>query len=220
MALVNGSLLPVPSLNPALDNNGSVVGGGKLYTYIAGTTTPQATYSDVNLTVPNTNPIILDASGRAIVYLQPKAYKLILTDSLDVQIWVRDNVSDVGQVGLSAVEFNVINSPWINLDNGAGVTIDGVLMRLSKAVTLSAARVVYVDATSGTVSGGSIQLGTTVGGSDIVAVKNYENSKAVGGQTNLTLAGTTVNAGQPLHYRHIGVAATQPGQVLVEVEFA
>lgn len=219
MATVPGSLLGAPKLQ-LLDTNGDPVAGGKLYTYVVGTTTPQLTYQDSLLTIPNTNPVILDSSGRATVFLQAKSYKMVLDNALDVQQWTQDEIQDVGQILLATQEFNVINSPWINLDNGAGATIDGVLLRLSKAVTLSAARVIYVDATSGTVSAGSIQLGTTVGGSDIVAVKNYENSKAVGGQTNLTLASTALNAGQPLHYRHIGVAATQPGQVIVQIEFA
>ena len=36
--------------------------GGKLYTYLAETTTPATTYSNDTGT-PNTNPIILDANG-------------------------------------------------------------------------------------------------------------------------------------------------------------
>ena len=47
------------------DNNGDALNGGKLYTYEAGTSTPKATYTAQSGTVANTNPIILDASGRA-----------------------------------------------------------------------------------------------------------------------------------------------------------
>lgn len=35
-------------------------------------------------------------------------------------------------------------SVWFNLDNGAGTTIDDVIMRLPVAVTIIAARIVYV----------------------------------------------------------------------------
>ena len=46
------------------DNNGNPLSGGKLYTYAAGTTTPQATYASAAGSTLNTNPIILDAAGR------------------------------------------------------------------------------------------------------------------------------------------------------------
>jgi hypothetical protein len=46
------------------DNNGVMLSGGKLYTYAAGTTTPQATFTSRNGLTANTNPIILDSAGR------------------------------------------------------------------------------------------------------------------------------------------------------------
>lgn len=58
--------------------------GCKLYTYAGGGafTTPQATYTDAAGSVPNTNPIILDARGEAVVYLAPgQNYDYKLTDA-------------------------------------------------------------------------------------------------------------------------------------------
>ena len=46
------------------DNNGKILSGGNLYTYAAGTTTPLTTYTSSAATTANTNPIVLDASGR------------------------------------------------------------------------------------------------------------------------------------------------------------
>ena len=46
------------------DNNGNVLSGGLLYTYEAGTTTPQTTFTSRSGTIANTNPIILDSAGR------------------------------------------------------------------------------------------------------------------------------------------------------------
>ena len=110
---------------------------------------------------------------------------------------------------------------WFNLDNGNGTTIDDVLIRAGQALTILAARVVYVDATSGTVAAGNVSLGTTAGGEEIVAVTAYENSKAVGTATQLTLkaTGIKVAANTPVMVRHTGVAATAAGQVYVEIEF-
>ena len=67
--------------------------GGKLYSYLAGTTTPTPTYTDESGTAPNTNPVVLDARGEANVWIDETiAYKFVLTDSDDVQIWSLDNV--------------------------------------------------------------------------------------------------------------------------------
>lgn len=75
-----------------LDANGVPLAGGKLYTYLAGTTTPQASYSDAAGT-PNTNPIILSAGGFATLFLDNVAYKFVLTDSADNPQWTVDNIT-------------------------------------------------------------------------------------------------------------------------------
>jgi len=64
-----------------------------LYSYIAGTTTPQATYTDSTGTSQNTNPIILDAAGGANIWLGANSYKFILKDSTGETIWSVDNVN-------------------------------------------------------------------------------------------------------------------------------
>lgn len=112
-------------------------------------------------------------------------------------------------------------SVWFNLDNGNGTTIDDVVLRHSQAISIKAARVVYVDATSGTVAGGTVGIGTTVSGVELVAATAYENTKAVGTTTALTLtaAAARVAAGTPIIVRHTGVAATQAGQAVVEIEY-
>lgn len=114
----------------------------------------------------------------------------------------------------------IICSESFNLDNGNGTTIDRVLMRHSKALELYAARVVYEDATTGTVAAGTIQLGVAVGGATVIAATAYENTKAVGTSTALTLLITSIAADQPLFVRHTGVASTQAGQAHLELEYA
>lgn len=72
--------------------------GGKIYTYEAGTTTPLVTYQALNGT-PNTNPVILDSAGMAVIrQTDGVAYKWIVTDADDNELWSRDNIT----VGLSA----------------------------------------------------------------------------------------------------------------------
>ena len=67
--------------------------GGKLYTYIAGTTTLQATYTDSTAATANTNPVILDSRGEANVWLGGAIYKFVLKDASDALIWTVDNIS-------------------------------------------------------------------------------------------------------------------------------
>lgn len=73
--------------------NGEPLVGGKLYTYVAGTTTPSPTYTDNTGSTPNANPVILDARGEADVWLGESTYKFKLTDANDVEIWTVDYIS-------------------------------------------------------------------------------------------------------------------------------
>lgn len=88
---------PVPFLKfREDDNNGKPLAGGKLFSYAAGTSTPLATFFNQDLAPghENTNPVILDASGRADVWVGAGVgYKFILTDALGNQIYSQDNVS-------------------------------------------------------------------------------------------------------------------------------
>jgi len=115
----------------------------------------------------------------------------------------------------------VARSVWFNLDNGAGTTIDDVILYCSQPISIRAARIIYVDATTGTVAAGTASIGTTVGGVDLVAATNYENTKAVGVVTPMTLtaAAARVAAGTSIFVRHTGVAVTQAGQAVCEIEF-
>lgn len=77
------------------DNNGSPLSGGLLYTYQAGTTTPQATYTSNTGVTANTNPIVLDSGGRVqgeIWLTQGQAYKFVLKTSAGVTLGTYDNV--------------------------------------------------------------------------------------------------------------------------------
>lgn len=91
---MSGTLAPVgPS--QFFDNNGDPLSAGKLYTYLAGTSTPSPTYSEYTLTTANANPVVLDAAGRCVLYLDSLSYKFILKDSNDATIWTQDNLASV-----------------------------------------------------------------------------------------------------------------------------
>jgi C1q domain len=82
------------------DDSGDPLAAGKLYTYAAGTSTPQATYTDYTGGVACANPIVLDAAGRATFFLTVgQAYKFVLKNSSDTTIWTVDGINYSGASG-------------------------------------------------------------------------------------------------------------------------
>jgi hypothetical protein len=109
------------------DNNGNVLTGGKLYSYAAGTTTPQATYITNAGTVVRTNPIILDSAGRVgdggEIWLDGALqYKFVLKTALDVLIATWDNVWGIGSANGTAVQVPIIFN-----STGTGSTVSFAL---------------------------------------------------------------------------------------------
>lgn len=97
MPLLPSSVISVPIIQFA-DQEGAPLAAGKLYSYEAGTDTPAPLYTDVDLTIPYDNPIILDTAGTAggPIYWLPQGYKFVITDSNDVVIETADDIEDVG----------------------------------------------------------------------------------------------------------------------------
>lgn len=96
--------------------DGQPLVGGKVYTYAAGTTTPLATYTDASGTSANANPIILDGRGECNIWFSPaSSYKIKLTDSNNVEIYVVDNITSSGYVsGGTIVNSSIVNGTISN----------------------------------------------------------------------------------------------------------
>lgn len=64
------------------DDYGVILAGGTIETFEAGTSTPLATYQDLEGNVANTNPVVLDSAGRATIRVtNGVAYKFVISDS-------------------------------------------------------------------------------------------------------------------------------------------
>ena len=96
MATVNLS----PLFNGVTSFNalGQILSGGLLYTYQAGSSTPLATYTTVNGTIANANPIVLGTDGKLPneLWLQyGYSYKFVLQDANNNLVATYDNISGI-----------------------------------------------------------------------------------------------------------------------------
>jgi hypothetical protein len=80
-----GVMSPITLIIQVLSDQGIVGSGYQIYTYQAGTTTPQTTYTSESLGVANSNPIVLGSNGRyqnVAVWCNPGTIlKMVLTDN-------------------------------------------------------------------------------------------------------------------------------------------
>ncbi len=103
------------------DANGQPLSLGKLSYFSAGTTSRQDTYSDAAGTVANTNPVVLDGSGRlpVAVYLGSITdYKEVLTTASDSNVapWPDDNIPRATQSDWTATSgpSQILNKPALS----------------------------------------------------------------------------------------------------------
>ena len=65
------------------NDSGEVLNGGSITFTNSGTTTPKATYSNKALSIENTNPVLLDSSGRPETDIWGSgSYRAVLKDAL------------------------------------------------------------------------------------------------------------------------------------------
>jgi microcystin-dependent protein len=174
-----------------LDVDGRPLNAGKLYTYQAGSTTPFATYTDVNGLIANTNPIILGTDGRPpseIWLTDGFFYKFVLTDSSDVTIQTYDNLYGIigtaptpptptpaGVIVLWSGSIGSIPAGWV-LCNGSNGTPD-----LRNRFVVGAGSTYAVDATGGS--------------ADAIVVSHTHTVSVSGTTSNRSLTGTITVGG-------------------------
>jgi len=190
----------------ATDLAGVPLSGGMVWTYMAGTTSAVTTYSDPQGVTANTNPIILDTLGEALIF-SDVPLKLVLQDPLGNTIRTDDNVESSGSSsGYFVTETGSGNSYVVALPAAVTGYTNGLAIRFiathgnTGACTLNAGfgAVALVNKSGAAFSSGEIASGTLM---DVVysagANKFYatDNSAAVAAHAALTVAhGATVAA--------------------------
>jgi len=136
-----------PGEQTFVDLNGVPLAGGFLYHYIPGTSVKKDTWQDYDQTALNTNPILLDEAGRAVIFGNG-SYRQRLTDADGNEIWDRNVMAGTGSSALAAGTIfgltigNNVTSPTTQIDISVGScrdstnTVDIILsIPLTKSLT-------------------------------------------------------------------------------------
>ncbi len=130
------------------DDDGKPLSGGKVYMYEPGTTDDKDSYSDLAGT-PNTNPVILDARGEAVI-IGDGTYKVNVEDSLGNQItgYPVDNWQASGVSGGDAI------TEWVSPgDTVTYISATQFSVPDDKRTTYQVGRRLKITVTAGTVYG-------------------------------------------------------------------
>lgn len=93
LAFGQAVVLPVPKAQ-FFNNNGQPLAGGLVYSYLAGTSTPTPTYQNAAGTTANTNPVVLDSTGRANIWLLTTlSYKIVVQTSAGLTLYTTDGIT-------------------------------------------------------------------------------------------------------------------------------
>lgn len=106
----------IPPEYCAYSTNGAPLVGGTLTSYVAGTTTPLALYTDFALTTPHSNPLTLDGRGCVVAYMQPASYRFVLRDGDGTQVY---DVTIVSSPALHTVNLDISATAGETLAAGA-----------------------------------------------------------------------------------------------------
>lgn len=123
------------------DNSGVPLAGGLVYTYAAGTTTPQATYTTSAGSTAHANPIVLDSAGRTpsggeIWLTDAVAYKFVLKTSAAVTIATYDNVTGNASGIISSLAASSGSSLVGFIQSGTGAVATTVQTKLRESVSV------------------------------------------------------------------------------------
>jgi hypothetical protein len=185
-----------------VDANGQPYANGRVSFYVPGTTTTKVTWQDPNEATPNTNPVMLNSAGRAIIWGSGE-YREVLVDQFGNTIWdqlTSDGASAVlSQLGTSAYE----NLGGDVVDNGAGSLAYAGTASVAVTTTIQLGSIAAPTITLGgsatvaslgnaCVQGEKKQLVAAAAGTVFVASANIIINN--GGANYTTLGGELINA--------------------------
>lgn len=155
------SLSPSPKFKAFYPGTNLPLVGGKLYTYLAGTTTLQATALDAAGT-SNTNPVILDSNGECNLWLNDISYKYVLKDPAESTIWTVDNIVS-GAATANAAIAALYASTFSSLATTTAAVDQIITIRRHTSGTVGGGQFIGVPSTGLAPDGGTISISATAG---------------------------------------------------------
>ena len=180
------------------DNNGDPLTGGLIYTYAAGTTTPQTTYTDSTGAVANTNPIVLDAAGRPAseVWLTTGVnYKFIIKTSTGTTLGTYDNIAGVPASSITSLRINGSTSGYVDLTTVPVAGANTITFPAATGTVLLDPNTAFTGTTTfQTISATGDISGRTINASGSVTVGSYLYGSSTG-QFKIPVGTTAQRAG-------------------------
>lgn len=182
------------------DNSGNILSGGKIYTYAAGTTTPQTTYTSSSGSTAHTNPIILDSAGRVpggeIWLTDPLSYKFTIQNSTNVLIVTLDNIYGIANnsalLSYEALIASSAGSSYVGyLPAGTNAVATTVQAKLRQTVNVTDFGAVGNNSTNdyGAIQA-AINFVAITGGVVLIPPGNYRVNSTLTISSNVMLMGT------------------------------
>lgn len=130
------------------------------------------------------------------------------------------NPNPIKTGGLTVAQhLNTITSDKFDLDSGTNPYKELVFVP-NLPITIRSAKVIYQGATSGTVAGGGVKIGSSADDDFVSESTAFTNGATIGTEVELTLASPDVPADTPVVVTWVGVAATQAGEAKVQIDYA
>lgn len=178
-----GTLLPNGE-QQFIDNNGSPLASGTVTFYVPGTTTLKNTWSNSSQTILNTNPVVLDSGGRAVIY-GSGAYRQVVKDQNGNVIWdqLTSDTSSASNLGWGATSSGTANTQTIS--SGTFTGVDGQTLYFLAGYTNTGAMTLNVNGTGATgvlkdgqggpvfLTGGEVVAGAIIGVTYSVATGQF-----------------------------------------------
>jgi len=193
--------------------NGAAMSGGKMYFFVAGSTTvPKNVFADYALTIPLTQPLVLDAAGNTPQYfMESGLYKILLNDSTDVLQYTRDQIEGATSgSGTSALFQDSDTIHWTTVTSG-GLTYNVGTVQASAILDHK----VLTDATTGDVPGYLVAKFVDAAGNPLLANGSHQLVLPfLRTDTGGTVLGNVLLAGQLSVAGNVALA-TAPGSTLL-----
>jgi hypothetical protein len=221
--MATGTLAPL-GRQTFFDTNGDPLSLGSLETYLAGTSTAVATYSNVTLTVANPTTITLNAAGRPSVsgtevalFLTPGlSYKFIVKNAAGSTIWTQDNIS---AIPAATVDLDITGTA------GEALTAGEVVYLSDGTGALTAGRWYRADADNAYSSSTAGMIGmvpASIASGDSGAIRISGRVTGLGGLTAgityyVSATAGALTATAPSHIRFVGVADSTTSIIIAPV---